>query len=149
MKKANKKIYVKANATDSSVVFSGITFAEFEHIFGTKYHFGGVEGLDTLKGKNLYIIGTPNVNNVVYQLYGMRIGIPENEIKADMKKLRVQHNGYDFSLYTYENSVMQTIQMWFIESLLEQAVGRARLLRFDCDVEVYSGFPVAQTKFER
>ena len=126
-----------------------ITFAEFEHIFGTKYHFGGVEGLDTLKGKNLYIIGTPNVNDVVYQLYGMKIGIPQNKIKADMKKLRVQHNGYDFSLYTYENSVMQTIQMWFIESLLEQAVGRARLLRYDCDVEVYSGFPAAQAKFER
>ena len=126
-----------------------ITFAEFERIFKTKYHFGGVEGLDTLKGKNLYIIGTPNVNDVVYQLYGMRIGISKSEIKADMKKLRVQHNGYDFSLYTYENSVMQTIQMWFIESLLEQAVGRARLLRYDCDVEVYSGFPTAQAKFER
>ena len=146
MKRDDKLIEkLKEECKDSNV----ITFAEFEHIFRTKYHFGGIEGLDALKGKDLYIIGTPNVNDVVYRLYGMRNGIPENELKADMKKLRVQHNGYDFSLYTYENLGMQTIQIWFIESLLEQAVGRARLLRFGCDVRVYSGFPVAQAKLER
>lgn len=124
-----------------------ITFAEFERIFGTEYHFGGIEGLDILKGQDLCIIGTPNISDVVYQLYGMKIGVSENELKDDMKKLRVQHNGYDFSLYTYENKIMRTIQIWFIESLLEQAVGRARLLRYDCKVDVYSGFPVAQAHF--
>ena len=76
----------------------------------------------------------------------MKAGI--SNLEANMKKLRVQHNGYEFSLYTYENSVMQTIQIWFIESLMEQAVGRARLLRYDCEVKVYSGFPVAQARFE-
>lgn len=126
-----------------------ITFAEFERHFGTNYHFGGVEGLDHLKGNDLCVIGTPNVNDVVYQLYGMKIGIPDTEFRTDMKKLRIQHNEYDFSLYTYENEIMQAIQIWFIESLLEQAVGRARLLRCDCNVKVYSGFPVAQAKFER
>jgi hypothetical protein len=123
-----------------------ITFAEFECIFGTKCHFGSVEGLDILKGKNICIIGTPNVNDYVYKLYGMKAGI--SNLEVNMKKLRVQHNGYEFSLYTYENSVMQTIQIWFIESLMEQAVGRARLLRYDCEVKVYSGFPVAQARFE-
>ena len=122
-----------------------ITFAEFERIFGTKYHFGGVEGLDILKGKNICIIGTPNINDYVYKLYGMKAGVSNPE--ANMKKLRIQHNGYEFSLYTYENPVMQIIQIWFIESLLEQAIGRARLIRYNCEVKVYSGFPVAQAKF--
>lgn len=124
-----------------------ITFAEFERNFGTKYHFGGVEGLDILKGKDLCVIGTLNISDVVYKLYGMRIGVSDSELEADMKKLRVQHNGYDFSLFAYENKIMQTIQIWFVESLLEQAVERARLLRCDCKVKVYSGFPVAQTHF--
>lgn len=77
----------------------------------------------------------------------MRIGVSDSELEADMKKLRVQHNGYDFSLFAYENKIMQTIQIWFVESLLEQAVERARLLRCDCKVKVYSGFPVVQTHF--
>lgn len=45
MKKINKKIYVKANATDSSVVFSGITFAEFE-----KYLVKPIDNIMSLSG---------------------------------------------------------------------------------------------------
>ena len=37
--------------------------------------------------------------------------------------------------------------MWLIESLLEQAVGRARLLRYDCIVDVFARFPVDQSHF--
>lgn len=111
----------------------------------TRYHLGGVEGLDVLKGKNLCVIGMPNVSDIVYKLYGMRAGAKEIEVK--MKTLRIQYNGYDFSLHTYEDRIMQTIQIWCIESLLEQEVGRAKLLRCNCDVSVYSGFPVAQAEF--
>ena len=39
------------------------------------------------------------------------------------------------------------IQIWLLSSQLEQAVGRARLLRNDCKVEVYSGFPVEQAEY--
>lgn len=122
-----------------------ITFRDIEEQFGTRYHFGGVEGLDILKGKNLCVIGMPNVSDIVYKLYGMRAGA--KKIEEKMKTLRIQHNGYDFSLHTYEDRIMQTVQIWCIESLLEQAVGRVRLLRCNCDVRVYSGFPVAQAEF--
>lgn len=124
-----------------------ITFKEVEHEFGTEYHFGGVEGLDELNGQDLCVIGMPNVNDVVYRLYGMYAGVSPEDMQ--MKNLRVQHNGYDFSMFTYENETMQMIQFWYIESLQEQAVGRARLLRSkpDVEVKVYSGFPVAQAKF--
>ena len=39
------------------------------------------------------------------------------------------------------------IQTWLISSQLEQAVGRARLLREDCTVMVYAGFPVEQAEY--
>ena len=64
-----------------------------------------------------------------------------------MHPMRVQHNGYDFSMHTFSNPILRLIQIWLIESLLEQAVGRARLLRFDCTVKVFAGFPVEQATF--
>ena len=39
------------------------------------------------------------------------------------------------------------IQLWILSSYLEQAVGRARLLRENCIVTVFSGFPVEQAEF--
>ena len=39
------------------------------------------------------------------------------------------------------------VQTWLLSSQLEQAVGRARLLREDCRVFVYAGFPVEQAKY--
>lgn len=46
---------------------------------------------------------------------------------------------------TFKDYHLRTIQMWLIESLLEQAVGRARLLRFDCTVNVFVRFPIDQS----
>ena len=40
---------------------------------------------------------------------------------------------------------MRELQLWFIESELEQCVGRARLLRHSATVHLYSNFPVRQT----
>jgi len=39
------------------------------------------------------------------------------------------------------------VQTWLLSSQLEQAVGRARLLRENCRVFVYAGFPVEQAKY--
>jgi hypothetical protein len=54
---------------------------------------------------------------------------------------------YDTETKTFKSDVVKTIQIWLIESLLEQAVGRARLLRYDCTVKVFAGFPVEQAEF--
>ena len=44
--------------------------------------------------------------------------------------------------------IMKSVSMtWMISSQLEQAVGRARLLREDCTVIVYAGFPVEQAEY--
>ena len=44
---------------------------------------------------------------------------------------------------------MRRIQLWSIESLLEQAIGRARLLRYNCTVWVFAGFPAEQADFAK
>ena len=124
-----------------------ITFLQNQYQFETWYHFGGVEGLDCLKGKDICVIGMPNVNDIVYKLYGMKAGVSVSAMK--MKNMRIRHNGYEFSLFTYENEIMRRIQLWSIESLLEQAIGRARLLRYNCTVWVFAGFPAVQADFAK
>ena len=41
---------------------------------------------------------------------------------------------------------LRKVQLWMISSALEQAIGRARLLRNDCTVTVFARFPVDQAK---
>ena len=123
-----------------------ITFKSIEHEFCTKYHFGNVEGLNILGGKNLSVIGLPNKPDYVYCLYGMRAGMIIDKY-PNMYVQRVEWNGYNFSLNTFKDKTLQTIQMWILSSQLEQAAGRARLLRNDCTVTVYAGFPVEQAEF--
>ena len=65
-----------------------------------------------------------------------------------MRSMRVDYNGYSFEINSFDNMKLRTIQLWMLESLLEQAVGRARLLRFNCTVKVFARFPIDQAKIE-
>ena len=132
--------YLKKEIGDDVV----ITFKEFEGCFYSEYHFGNTEGVNCLEGQNISVIGIPNVNDIVYKLYAL---LAHESIKEQMCSMRIQHNGYNFCMHTFKSHVLRTIQIWLIESLLEQAVGRARLLRYDCTVKVFAGFPVKQADF--
>ncbi|MCM1231661.1 MAG: hypothetical protein NC489_16205 [Ruminococcus flavefaciens] len=134
--------YLKNKIGDDTV----ITFKAFEKLFDTEYHYGAVEGLNCMEGKNISVIGLPNVDELVYKLYGMAAGV--NIDNFNMRSMRVEYNGYDFSINSFDNEKLRTIQLWTLESLLEQAVGRARLLRFDCTVKVFARFPIDQALIE-
>ena len=134
--------YIKENIGDDIV----ITVKAFEKEFNTKYHYGAVEGLNCLEGKNISIVGLPNVNEVVYKLYGMITGVDVE--KCNISPRRIEYNGYNFYVNTFENKELRAIQLWMLESLIEQAVGRARLLRFDCTVKLFARFPVDQAIIE-
>lgn len=127
--------------TENQVV---ITLSCIEHKFNTKYHFGNIEGLNDSRGKDIAVIGLPNLNNVVYGLYAMRMGYV---CDVHMCCRRIQYNNCDFRLNTFEDKIIRRIQLWLLSSQLEQAVGRARLLRENCTVTVFSGFPVKQAEF--
>lgn len=61
----------------------------------------------------------------VYKLYGMLMEIDAED--KHMTYTKTQYNGYEFWMNTFKDYRLRTIQIWLIESLLEQAVGRARL----------------------
>ena len=62
------------------------------------------------------------------------------------KYKKIKYRGYEFYLNTFSDYRLRTIQLWMIASHLEQAVGRARLLRHDCTVTVFARFPIDQAE---
>lgn len=122
-----------------------ISFMRYKHICNDcKIHFGNTEGCDYMKGENLLIIGTPHMNEFIYKLLAVHIGISAD---AKMRHREVSNEGYKFWFNTYDNENLRKIQLWFIQSELEQAVGRARLLRFDCTVKLFANLPLEQAEF--
>ena len=71
-----------------------------------------------------------------------------NENKENVKVLSVEDECYKYWIHTYKSSDMREIQMYFIKSELIQAVGIARLLRYDCTVKLYASVPLPQAVIE-
>lgn len=119
-----------------------ITFKKYG--IGDMY-FGNAIGCDYLKGKDIDVVGTPYQVDFLYKLFPFSIGLDIDE-DAVMKSCQVSHNGYMFTFTTYgeEHDVLRKFHFWMIESELEQAVGRARLLRCRCTVNLFSNFPLRQ-----
>jgi len=119
-----------------------ITFKKYSR---GKIYFGNAIGYDNLKGKNINVVGTPYHVDFLYKLLPFTLGL---DVKGDakMKPCLVTHNDYRFNFTTYgeEHEILRKFHFWMIESDLEQAVGRARLLRYGCTVNLFSNFPVKQ-----
>ena len=133
--------YIRDNRNDGEV----ITFMKFEDRFDSHYHFGAVEGLNCLEGKDINVVGLPNLDDSIYKLYAMLAG--DDISGAEMRPMWVEYNDYKFKIQTFSDYMIRKIQLWNLSSLLEQAVGRARLLRYDCEVRVFARFPIDQAEY--
>ena len=94
----------------------------------------------------MIVAGTPHIDERVYILLA---SIMEENFKGNhvIKYSNVIRNGYEFYFNTFESSeLLQEIQFYFIESELVQAVGRARILRNDAKVHLFSNYPIAGSK---
>ena len=121
-----------------------ISFKRFMASYQGDLHFGNSAGCDYLKGKNLDVIGTPHIPDWIYKLFAYSIGC-EFDTEAKIKPgITVEHNGWKFRFTSFDDKVLRAIQFYILESQLEQAVGRARLLRCQCKVNLFSNFPLNQ-----
>jgi len=122
-----------------------ITFKEFSKFFKNpveNMYFGNTSGYDELKGKDITVVGTPHRNNVLYYLiYAQIHGIEEN-FNTKMIYQKIEYNGFRFKFNCYENEILREIQLSIIEGDLIQACGRARILRTDATVTLFSNFPL-------
>ena len=106
-------------------------------------HFGNTEGSNTLEGEDILVVGTPYHAEFLYKLVAFTMGLDFNE-DEEMSSQIVEHNGYKSWFRIFKNENLRGILLWMIESELEQAVGRARLLRNNCTVHLFSNFPLSQ-----
>lgn len=123
-----------------------ITFKGMRNLFNNPVEgiwFGNCSGYDGLKGQDLAIVGTPHRNPLQYLLLAKVCGIDFNTTDTTMTYQKVEYNGYRFNMKCYDNEALRSIQLSLIESDLIQAVGRARTLRTNATVEVYSSFPLS------
>jgi hypothetical protein len=123
----------------------------FEHILTfmkyRKHHlyFGNLDGSNDLEGENILVVGANHQPDWCYKLFAYSIGLDfdaDEPFKTSGNV--VERNGYRFRFPTFDDEVLQNIQLYFIESDAEQAVGRARLLRKDCTVYFVSDFILSQ-----
>ena len=110
-------------------------------------HFGNTMGINEYKGKNIGIVGTFYKIEPAYKLVACYLGANVNqEADKNPRPRRVNYKGRSFLITTYAEPLLQEIQLYAIESEMEQCVGRARLLREDCTVYLFSAFPCEQAE---
>jgi hypothetical protein len=122
-----------------------ITFMNYRKFFKnavTNMYFGNCEGYDILKGKDLAVVGTPHRNNVVYYLTAAIIGETLKPEDMEISLQKIEFNGFRFKFNCYSHTTLRRIQLSLIERDLIQAVGRARTLRTNAKVVLYSNFPL-------
>jgi len=121
-----------------------ITFKSYQNHFSNPSNmwFGNCSGYDELKGKDIAVVGTPHINNVVYFLTAKVLGIDFKTSDLSMSYQKVIYNGFEFKFNCFNNENLRIIQFSYIESDLIQAVGRARTLRTKANVDLYSNYPL-------
>lgn len=122
-----------------------ITFANFRSRFSNPVmdiYFGNNRGYDDLKGKDCAVVGTFHFNTSKYLLTAAVLGVDLVSQKPNLQNRIVERGGYKFKFMTYENPQLSEIQISLIEGELKQSIGRARILRENAEVFVFSDLPI-------
>ena len=146
--KAVKQIRSEAPGIDNVITFAKYKERFKREGFNPIAHFGSCSGLDAYKGQDLIVAGTPHVDERMYIL--LAAAIKDNVvIEQGIQYCNVRRNGFEFSFSTYNNAsvtetdnLLQEIQFYLIESELVQAIGRARILRTNATVHLFSNYAV-------
>jgi hypothetical protein len=143
------RTYLKKNEIPALIEKIGdnnvITFKSFKHKFPTAHpelHYGNCEGYDIIKGQDLAVVGTPHQNVLKYLFIAFALGIDLKRINLNLKDLKIDWKGFRFRFSTYEDESLRNIQLGLIEAELVQAIGRARSLRTNAEVLVFSNLPL-------
>ena len=114
-------------------------------IQGAEHWYGNVAGTNDYEGRSIIVAGTPHYPDFVYKSFAYSLGL-EFDVNGRTRYQEVEYNGYKFWFTTYDDKVLRNIQFWLIESELEQAIGRSRLIWNDCIVYLFSDFPLKQAR---
>lgn len=115
-----------------------------------EYNFGAINGLNSLQGQDLVVVGTYRRNIVyyltlAYDIYGKKYDTSDFEVDY----MDIERNDFTFKFCTFKDETLRNIELWSVYSEQEQAIGRARLVNpenSNTNVYVYSGYPAEQAK---
>lgn len=123
--KYTKKLCEKYLGSDYNL----ITFPEFlgEEKEDKSINLWNCLGLDNIQEKDLAVVGTPHCPEIVYSLMCSVLELDINNAEQDYRLIR--RNGFEFFFQSFSNNFMLSeIQLYMIESVLMQCIGRARLI---------------------
>jgi len=128
-----------------------ITFkAAAEQIGNTSdgVYFGNCSGTNKLEGQDIVVLGTPHTNTIQYRVLAkmLQVDVADEDFSCWDTHL-IETESHTFRFRTSANPQIQRIHCWVVSSELEQAIGRARLLRRNCTVYLISNYPVKQSVF--
>ena len=142
-----KKEFNKLPKTGNDVV---LTYKEFKSLFPKAHptiHIGHCEGFNELKSQNLSIVGTPIPHPFLVFLYAKALNV---EYVTQQKGMRtVELDDCHFRMYTFLDDNLCQIEIRLARMQIDQLVGRARTLRNNCVVSVYSGIPPSDRTLEK
>ncbi len=111
-------------------------------------YFGKSSGFDHLKGKNLAVIGSPNITDAAYKMYALLLfGDGFNVHEKINTKTKLENTGLSVRYPTFEDKTLSTVQRYVLESELLQMIGRARLVNYpECRVLLFSRYPLQESE---
>ena len=106
-------------------------------------HFGGIAGLDRLKGEAIGVFGTPYRSwmDIVMIAHALGRTVTLDDIRYDWYEIIQEEFCFRAYLCSPKKEI-QDIEVGLIQGELSQAVGRSRILHHEVDVHLYSLFPV-------
>lgn len=109
-------------------------------------HFGNTLGYNELKGQTIAIAGInqPSPADIISIFIASGGNIEGKDLR--FKNQIVFYNGCRFPFNCFIDEELRKLQFELINNDLEQAVGRARLVRTDATVLVIAGFPLIQSQ---
>ena len=112
-----------------------------------KMHFGASYGLNRFSDCDIAVIGTFRRPGYYYALLYSAITNATFSTVEEMRNQLVEYNGQRFYFTTFnQNCPLRQLQLYFVESELIQAIGRARILTETNWVYVFSDFPIYGAK---
>lgn len=149
----------KIGTKDIPIITFKLTDKELEHFEnlgykfaktadGTQIHFFNCAGLDCLKGQDIAVVGKPDYTEEYYSniyidlQYKDEVPLDFIKVKPDRKVQWREVSNIKSKASLFVDDRLRAIQEENITHLIEQAIGRARVLREDCNVYVFNDFIV-------
>ncbi|MDU1053428.1 hypothetical protein [Clostridium baratii] len=145
-----KKIREEAPGIDNIISYKSFNDKFDNEGFNTIAHFGACAGIDAYNGQDLIVAGTPRPDARIYPLLANLLKPGTTTVENKQENVNIINNGWEFSIFTYDegngttSGLLQQIQFYLIESEIAQAVGRARTLRTNATVHLFSNYPLRE-----